>query len=54
MADEGESLEVGGTVFVTNDPGWPQGWRVVGYEGLLARIRSAFDPQQNYFYFGPA
>ncbi len=48
-ADEGESLEVEATVFLS--PDWP-GPNFVGYQGLLQRIRFAVDPETNLFYFG--
>jgi len=48
-ADEGEDLEVSTTVFIS--PDWPAG-SFVGYMGLLDRIRFAFEPQNNKFYFG--
>jgi predicted aspartyl protease len=50
LADDGESLEVQATVFVSRD--WPAG-TFLGYSGLLERIRFAVDPQQNHFHFGP-
>jgi hypothetical protein len=51
MADEGESLDVDGSFFVT--PDWPEGLTFLGYSGLLDSIRFALDPQVNDFYFGP-
>jgi len=51
LADEGQSLEVQATVFVS--PDWPAG-NFLGYAGLLERIRFAVDPQRNDFYFGVA
>jgi hypothetical protein len=51
LADEGESLEIDATVFVSAD--WP-GKNFVGYAGLLESIRIALDPQANHFYFGAA
>ena len=50
FADEGESLEVEATVFLSAD--WP-GQNFVGYNGLLERIRFAIDPRENAFHFGP-
>jgi hypothetical protein len=50
LADDGESLEVQATVFVSRD--WPAG-TFLGYSGFLERIRFAVDPQQNDFHFGP-
>ncbi len=49
-ADEGESLEVEGSVFVSTD--WRAG-NFIGYRGFLERIRFALDPGENRFYFGP-
>ena len=51
MADEGDSLDVDGSFFVT--PDWPEGMTFLGYSGLLDSIRFALDPQVNDFYFGP-
>ena len=50
LADEGESVEIEATVFVSRE--WPAG-SFLGYAGLLERVRFAVDPQQNLFYFGP-
>jgi len=52
VAEEGESLDVTGTFFVTRD--WPEGLTFLGYSGLLDSIRFALDPQVNDFYFGPS
>lgn len=49
-ADEGESLTVMGTFFVSED--WPLDLTFLGYSGLLDSIRFALDPQANDFYFG--
>lgn len=49
LADEGDSLTVEATVFVC--PYW-SGPNVIGYNGLLERIRFAVDPSMNTFYFG--
>ena len=49
LADEGESLSVEATVFLCRD--WP-GPNVIGYNGLMERIRFALDPSLNTFYFG--
>ena len=49
VADEGESIEVESTVFVS--PEWPEG-NFIGYSGLLERIRFAIDPGSNAFFFG--
>ena len=49
VAEDGDSLEVDSTVFVSRD--WPAG-NFIGYSGLLERIRFALDPQANAFMFG--
>ena len=49
VADDGDSVEVDSTVFVSRD--WPAG-NFIGYSGLLERIRFAIDPQDNTFIFG--
>ena len=49
LADEGDSLEVDATVFISSE--WQHG-NFLGYAGLLERIRFAVDPQTNGFYFG--
>lgn len=49
VADQGESLDVEATVFLSAD--WP-GPNFLGYQGLLQRIRFAVDPETNLFYFG--
>ena len=51
LADEGDSLEFPATVFASRD--WTGG-TFLGYSGFLERIRFAVDPQENFFYFGPA
>jgi hypothetical protein len=51
LADEGNSLEVEGTFFVS--PDWPAGRTFLGYSGLLDSIRIALDPRANDFHFGP-
>ncbi len=50
VAEQGDSLEIDASVFVTDD--WRHG-NFLGYSGLLERIRFAFDPGTNSFYFGP-
>lgn len=50
LADEGESLTVEATVWVSPDWRWGN---FLGYGGLLERIRFAIDPNDNSFYFGP-
>ena len=50
VAEQGDSLEIDASVFVTDD--WTYG-NFLGYSGLLERIRFAFDPGTNSFYFGP-
>ena len=49
-ADDGQSLTVTGTFFVSED--WPLPLSFIGYSGLLDSIRFALDPQANDFYFG--
>ena len=49
VADDGDSVEVDSTVFVSRD--WSAG-NFIGYTGLLERIRFAIDPQDNAFIFG--
>ncbi|MBI2998810.1 MAG: hypothetical protein HYY46_10260 [Deltaproteobacteria bacterium] len=50
LADDGDSLDVDATVFISGD--WPAG-NFLGYTGFLERIRTGLDPQENFFYFGP-
>ena len=50
VAEQGDSLQIDASVFVTDD--WRYG-NFLGYSGLLERIRFAFDPGTNSFYFGP-
>ena len=50
LADDGSDLGVEATVLVS--PDW-QGPSVIGYTGMLDRIRFAVDPPQNRFHFGP-
>jgi len=50
VAEQRDSLEIDASVFVTAD--WRYG-NFLGYSGLLDRIRFAFDPGTNSFYFGP-
>ena len=49
LADDGESVEVNATVFVSKL--WTGG-NFLGYAGLLERVRFAIDPEHNHFYFG--
>ena len=49
VADDGDSVEVDSTVFISRD--WPEG-NFIGYSGLLERIRFAIDPHDNAFIFG--
>ena len=49
VADDGDSLEVDSTVFVSRQ--WSAG-NFIGYTGFLERIRFAIDPQDNAFIFG--
>jgi hypothetical protein len=52
IADDGDSLRIDATVFVSSD--WPRrAGTFLGYSGLLERIRFAVDPQKNDFFFGP-
>jgi len=52
IADEGDSLRIDATVFIS--PDWPRkAGTFLGYSGLLERIRFAVDPQRNDFFFGP-
>jgi len=51
LADEGESLEVDTTFWVSRD--W-QGGHFLGYAGFLQRIRFALDPLTNSLHFGAA
>lgn len=52
LADDGDSLEIQGLVFVPS-AGWPfSGRSFLGYSGFLEFIRIAIDPQLNHFYFG--
>jgi hypothetical protein len=48
VADEGEPAEVEATWFLS--PDWP-GPIVIGWKGCLERMRFAFDPRENEFYF---
>ncbi len=48
VADEGEPTEVEATWFLS--PDWP-GPLVIGWKGCLERMRFAFDPRENDFYF---
>jgi predicted aspartyl protease len=51
VAEEGQSLEVDASVFVTDDH-WQHG-NFLGYSGFLERLRFAVDPDNNSWYFGP-
>jgi len=51
VADEGESLSIDATVWVS--PDW-HGGTFLGYAGLLESVRFAVDPGENAFYFGAA
>jgi hypothetical protein len=48
-ADQGQSVTVDSTVFLSSD--WT-GPTVIGYNGLLERLRFAVDPPSNQFFFG--
>lgn len=50
LAEEGDDLSLEATLLVS--PDW-QGPSVLGYTGVLDRIRFAVDPESNRFYFGP-
>jgi hypothetical protein len=50
VAEQGDSLDIDASVFVTND--WGYG-NFVGYSGFLERFRFAIDSGTNSFYFGP-
>jgi hypothetical protein len=47
-AEEGEDLGVSATCFLSDD--WP-GPAVIGWKGLLERIRFGFDPAEESFFF---
>ena len=49
IADEGESLDLEATFFVSQD--W-HGGTFLGYTGLLDKLRIALDSPANQFYFG--
>jgi len=49
LADEGESLTIEATFFVSGD--W-HGATFLGYTGLLDKLRIALDSPANQFYFG--
>lgn len=49
LAEEGQSLEVDATVFVSTE--WTAG-NFIGYAGLLERVHIALEPERNNFYFG--
>jgi predicted aspartyl protease len=51
IAEEGVNLGVDATVLVS--PAW-RGSTIIGYTGVLDRMRFAVDPQRNRFYFGPS
>jgi predicted aspartyl protease len=50
LAEQGESLNIEASVFVTAD--WHLG-NFLGYTGFLERFRFAVDPGTNTFYYGP-
>ncbi len=54
MAEEGDSLLAEATFLVAEEGGWPPQLVILGYEGLLQRIRLAIDPGdgRNHIYFG--
>ncbi len=49
VAELGKDLEIDAVVFVA--PEW-EGPCFIGYSGVLDRMRSAFDPNDNSYYFG--
>ena len=49
LAEDGENLDLDATVFVS--PDW-RGPSILGYTGVLDRVRFAVDPRENRFYFG--
>ena len=51
IADEGDSLDLEATFFVSRD--W-RGPTLLGYVGLLDKLRIALDSPVNLFYFGEA
>ncbi len=50
IADDGNDLGVEATVLVSLDWNGPS---IIGYTGMLDRIRFAVDPPANQFHFGP-
>ncbi len=50
LAEEGQNVEIGSTLFVA--PEW-NGPSFLGYSGALDRMRFAVDPKSNRFYCGP-
>ena len=50
VAEQGDSLDIDASVFITSD--WGRG-NFVGYSGFLERFRFAIDSRTNSFYFGP-
>ncbi len=50
IADGGDDLSIEATVLVS--PDW-LGPSIIGYTGMLDRIRFAVDPAANQFHFGP-
>ena len=50
VAEQGDSLDVDASVFITGE--WGYG-NFVGYSGFLERFRFAVDAATNSFYFGP-
>jgi len=53
LADEGQSIGVEATFAIGEKGIWPQGLVLLGYGGMLERIRLALDPRHNHVYFGP-
>ena len=50
IVEEGEPLDIDSTVFLP--PGW-RGPSILGYTGVMDRMRVALDPEINCVYYGP-
>ncbi len=50
LADEGDSLDIEATVFVSRE--WPTGRNFIAYSCTLERIRFAVDAGKNWIYYG--
>lgn len=55
LAEEGEDMQIDTTAFVPDASyeGVPELPSILGFHGCLERIRFAFDPHTDTFYFGP-